>query len=444
MLRLLLLCLLDVTPAASAATASATEPAAANQNELTHSEWQAFLSRSDPLFTFNGTDTPPTKWYESAFTGNGALGMMVRVTQSPTGVVDGLRFDVGRTDVYDDRTSQLPGSGGDSSANRTNFACDAPRLPIGIFIAHFTSNSNTALQAVDMRIDLFNGEVRGTVVPAAGGLCNFEMWSNAVWSTADVSAIKVNCTDSVNVSLVWVPHAANSTWAAQCPGYQYNPAPATGVTEDGITTTTQMHLSGTSHAVGQTTILPHGSAVAGADLTLFVSVVNVSRAPAAPRAATEIRRAVAVGYATLKADHNKWWNAYYVEGSFLSISDTLLESFYWTNMYKLASATRHDRAVYDLMGPWYIEGTMWPDLHWDLNVQLTYWPLFTANKVDMVASLTRLLVAQQDNLISNVPLAMRIDSAAAPSGASALTSQETCYWNYVRALSRLPSSSMKL
>ena len=39
--------------------------------------------------------------------------------------------------------------------------------------------------------------------------------------------------------------------------------------------------------------------------------------------------------------------------------------------YKLASATRPDRNVYDLMGPWYIEGTNWPDLHWDLNVQLT-------------------------------------------------------------------------
>ena len=25
---------------------------------------------------------------------------------------------------------------------------------------------------------------------------------------------------------------------------------------------------------------------------------------------------------------------------------------------------------YDLMGPWFIDGTDWPDLHWDLNVQL--------------------------------------------------------------------------
>ena len=39
-------------------------------------------------------------------------------------------------------------------------------------------------------------------------------------------------------------------------------------------------------------------------------------------------------------------------------------------MYKLASATRHDRVVYDLMGPWYIEGTNWPDLHCEPRASL--------------------------------------------------------------------------
>lgn len=36
-------------------------------------------------------------------------------------------------------------------------------------------------------------------------------------------------------------------------------------------------------------------------------------------------------------------------------------------------------------------GTNWPDLHWDLNVQLTYWPFFTANRVEFVQSLTSLM-----------------------------------------------------
>jgi len=42
------------------------------------------------------------------------------------------------------------------------------------------------------------------------------------------------------------------------------------------------------------------------------------------------------------ASHRAWWHAYYSE-SFLSIPDTRMESFYWIQMYKLASATRADR-----------------------------------------------------------------------------------------------------
>ena len=60
-------------------------------------------------------------------------------------------------------------------------------------------------------------------------------------------------------------------------------------------------------------------------------------------------------------------------------------------MYKLASGTRSDRKVYDLMGPWFIDGTVWPDLHWDLNVQLTYYPLYAANRLDIAESLKKLL-----------------------------------------------------
>lgn len=50
----------------------------------------------------------------------------------------------------------------------------------------------------------------------------------------------------------------------------------------------------------------------------------------------------------------------YYPASFLSVSDSVIEAFYWINMYKLASATRPDRTVYDLMGPWYIEGAPSP------------------------------------------------------------------------------------
>ena len=48
--------------------------------------------------------------------------------------------------------------------------------------------------------------------------------------------------------LSWEPELAISTWYDQTPNYIYNPAPTTAVEADGVVVTTQMHLSGKSHA----------------------------------------------------------------------------------------------------------------------------------------------------------------------------------------------------
>ena len=50
-----------------------------------------------------------------------------------------------------------------------------------------------------------------------------------------------------------------------------------------------------------------------------------------------------------------------------------MESSYWIQMYKLGAASRADRPAVDLMGPWY-KKTIWPDIWWNLNIQLTYYP----------------------------------------------------------------------
>ena len=66
--------------------------------------------------------------------------------------------------------------------------------------------------------------------------------------------------------------------------------------------------------------------------------------------------------------------------------DTQLESFYWIQMYKLASATRADRPAIDTLGPWY-RSTPWPGIWWNLNIQLSYWPVYTANRLALGESL---------------------------------------------------------
>ena len=78
-------------------------------------------------------------------------------------------------------------------------------------------------------------------------------------------------------------------------------------------------------------------------------------------------------------------------------------------MYKLASATRGDRALIDNTGPWLTE-TPWPNAWWNLNVQLTYWALNTSDHLDLAASLENALYNHIDQLRLNIPKAYRHNS----------------------------------
>lgn len=50
-------------------------------------DWASFLARADPVFSWNVDDglSPPVHWYDSAFTGNGMLGLMTRATANDNG-----------------------------------------------------------------------------------------------------------------------------------------------------------------------------------------------------------------------------------------------------------------------------------------------------------------------------------------------------------------------
>jgi hypothetical protein len=116
-----------------------------------------------------------------------------------------------------------------------------------------------------------------------------------------------------------------------------------------------------------------------------------------------------VGVKQLESAHRVWWHSYFPQ-SFLSIPDTRLESFYWIQQYKLASATRRDKHVLDLLGPWY-HSTPWPALWWNLNIQLTYSPVYASNRLHLGEPLLNTLDANVQALINNVPERYRHDAA---------------------------------
>lgn len=343
-------------------------------------DWQSFLARHDLTW-----ESLPAAWDAGAFLGNGLLGAMIYLDRD-----GGLRWDIGRSDVTDHR-----GKPGESP----NATFDRARLPIG----RFELQPVGKIVGGTMRLDLWNAEARGTLKTDAGQV-EFRSFVHAV-DSAIVVELKTEGRES-QCAWKWIPDESKSTRTRGVPtGYQPNPPPQSEQRGD-VSVCVQPLLVGGQYATA--------SCQVGAQSAQRVLVVSVGNSfpgnTAADEAVAAVTRAKSQGVSALVASHRAWWHGFY-PASFISIPDTRLESFYWIQMYKLASATRADRPAIDLMGPWF-RTTGWPAIWWNLNIQLTYYPVYTANRLELGESLCRMLDAGAENLAKNVKPEYQHDSAA--------------------------------
>jgi alpha-L-fucosidase 2 len=92
--------------------------------------------------------------------------------------------------------------------------------------------------------------------------------------------------------------------------------------------------------------------------------------------------------------HSKWWNDYWSRSS-VSLPDKQLEKQYYLEMYKFACVTRGNTPPISLQAIWTADNGNLPpwkgDFHHDLNTQLSYWPGYTGNHLDLTASYTNWL-----------------------------------------------------
>jgi alpha-L-fucosidase 2 len=188
------------------------------------------------------------------------------------------------------------------------------------------------------------------------------------------------------------------------PKYVSNPEPVRGGLE-GCAVSVQPLLAGGDYVTAW-----KAAKTSPARSIWVLSVANATPYGNATRTAvSSVNQALALGLDQVEAQHRQWWHQFY-PASFISIPDARLESFYWLQLYKMASATRADRVVLDLMGPWY-KNSNFPCLWMDLNLQLSYYPQYAANHLDLGESLFRLLDRDLPNLIENAPAEFRSDSA---------------------------------
>ena len=95
------------------------------------------------------------------------------------------------------------------------------------------------------------------------------------------------------------------------------------------------------------------------------------------------------------ARHDAWWTEYWSR-SYLTIPDARLEALYYAEMYKLGCSSRPGKYPVTLQGLWTRDGGMPPwsgDYHLDMNVQQSYWPIYTANRLELGEPLYRVFSA---------------------------------------------------
>ncbi len=363
-------------------------------------DWPTFLARHDMLWT-----KLPGNWREAPWTGNGMLGSMTWVEG------DALRLQVFRGDVQAHR----PMTQGTSGFTRG-------RLQIGSFYLKPAARP----VGCDLRKSLYDAELRGTIATHGGELKirQFTHSEDMVIVTELESAV-----GAAPVTLNWKPASSMPTrrgyakseadfprvraqYKSKYPTEVFHPNPGPVIkVMDEVNVCIQDMLGGSRHLTAWRMIK-----TGEGRQRLAVSVANrwpkETNDPVAEAVAAVSKVCALEGntYDAWKQKHYDWWHAYYPAG-FVSVPDTEVETMYWTTMYKLGSATRGDRVMIDTAGIWQTP-SKWADSHWDFNIPYCYYPMPTANRVELGRSLIRPFNNYRDNLIRNVrPVEWQKDSA---------------------------------
>lgn len=84
--------------------------------------------------------------------------------------------------------------------------------------------------------------------------------------------------------------------------------------------------------------------------------------------------------------HLDWWTHFWSQSS-IAVPDSVLEKQWYLEQYKFGSAARPDAPPISLQAVWTADNGRLPpwkgDFHHDLNTQLSYWPAYSANHLDL-------------------------------------------------------------
>lgn len=99
-----------------------------------------------------------------------------------------------------------------------------------------------------------------------------------------------------------------------------------------------------------------------------------------------VSEALKTGMDTALKSHTSWWETFW-DKSTIQIPDPILQHQWYMEMYKLGSAARQDAPPISLQSVWTADNGKLPpwkgDFHHDLNTQLSYWPTYSGNHLEL-------------------------------------------------------------
>jgi hypothetical protein len=143
---------------------------------------------------------------------------------------------------------------------------------------------------------------------------------------------------------------------------------------------------------------------------LFLTAVVGEETTTGARAT--IAAAAAHKFYDLRKRARAWWKAYWETVPAVDIPNERLQFLYEYGMFKFAGLTNPAGVPATLQGPWIEEYQMPPwssDYHFNINVQMCYWPAYHGNRLSHLKPLFEMVAGWTETLRHNARMFLGID-----------------------------------
>ena len=117
------------------------------------------------------------------------------------------------------------------------------------------------------------------------------------------------------------------------------------------------------------------------------------------------------GVQALRATNKRWWAQYWKRTPKVDVPNDRLRFVYEYGMYKFAGLTASHGIAAGLQGAWVEEYQMPPwsaDYHFNINVQMCYWPAYQGNQLENLRPILDLVWSWRDKLRKNARMFLGI------------------------------------